>query len=519
MNIPLLIETLRFLRPAQVLYRLKRNLHQPKLELKAAPNVTRCCKIKETIAKPQCLDGNGQFTFLNLTSTFQDWNQMEHGSLWTYNLNYMDWLEQEGMTAEDGTKWIDLFIHDLPANRTGQDPYPTALRIINWMKFFAKHPDCLNALRLNSLYSQVVLLSKKLEYHVLGNHLLEDAYALYISAVFFNEENLYEKSFKLLQSQLKEQILPDGAHYEQSPMYHCILLDRLLDCINFSQNNHLFSQQEINTEQLRDYAKKMLGHLSSIIYRDGSLPLLNDSANKIAPTPKQLFDYARRLDIRWNATPLYDCGYRKFLQKDLEVIMDIGNIMASYQPGHSHADTFNYELRVHEKPVIIDTGISTYNKNERRQYERGTAAHNTVTVEQKNSSRVWGGFRMGRRAKVNVIKDESSVIIACHNGFGHDAIHQRQFSQSPGAFCIEDQIVGKETEAISYLHLAPGLTATILSETEGIVTIGDIRLEIEGHSRIEVQKEYISTEYNSLRESEMLLLHFNRQLKYQIKVG
>ena len=140
MNIPLLLETLRFLRPVQVLYRLKRNLHQPKLELKAAPNVTRCCKIKETIAKPQCSDGNGQFTFLNLTSTFQDWNQMEHGSLWTYNLNYMDWLEQEGMTTEDGAKWIDLFIHDLPANRTGQDPYPTALRIINWMKFFAKHP-------------------------------------------------------------------------------------------------------------------------------------------------------------------------------------------------------------------------------------------------------------------------------------------------------------------------------------------------------------------------------------------
>ena len=57
-----------------------------------------------------------------------------------------------------------------------------------------------------------------------------DTYDLYFVLLdFVNELTAYA------QQQLEEQILPDGAHYEQSPMYHCILLDRLLDAINIGE--------------------------------------------------------------------------------------------------------------------------------------------------------------------------------------------------------------------------------------------------------------------------------------------
>ena len=46
---------------------------------------------------------------------------------------------------------------------------------------------------------------------------------------------------------------------------------------------------------------------------------------------------------------------------------------ASYQPGHSHADTFNFELYIKNKPIIVDTGISTYENNQQRRYERSTS--------------------------------------------------------------------------------------------------------------------------------------------------
>ena len=174
------------------------------------------------------------------------------------------------MPAKEGEYWIDLFNSTLTTNpqllslnsQLLLDPYPIALRSINWIKFFLRYPEAATKPRVDSLYSQIKLLEKKLEYHLLANHLLEDAYALYISAAYFQDERLLKKATKLLLEQLKEQILPDGAHYEQSVMYHCILLDRLLDCINIGE------RCGVNGAELRKYASKMLGWLESICYKD-----------------------------------------------------------------------------------------------------------------------------------------------------------------------------------------------------------------------------------------------------------
>lgn len=76
----------------------------------------------------------------------------------------------------------------------------------------------------------------------------------------------------------------------------------------------------------------------------------------------------------------------------------------------------------------MDTGISTYEKTARRQYERGTAAHNTVVLGDKNSSEVWGGFRVGRRARVTLLKDSPNEVEAWHDGFGSLGRHLRKFT-------------------------------------------------------------------------------------------
>ena len=97
----------------------------------------------------------------------------------------------------------------------------------------------------DSLYAQCKLLERKLEYQLLGNHLLEDAYALFIASIYFSDKKMYDKASCLLYKELDEQILPDGSHYEQSPMYHCIcsigywiaIMPRLIEvmrkCVSF----------------------------------------------------------------------------------------------------------------------------------------------------------------------------------------------------------------------------------------------------------------------------------------------
>jgi len=502
MNYRLLWNTVKHLKPTQVFYQVKYRLKKPALVLLCTPDSVKGKLATEPIPKFKCIEDN-TFTFLNLEHKFAGWNFTDNGMLWAYNQNYFDWINQEGFTSEEGCKWIDKFITEVKGGFP-MDSYPIALRSINWVKFFCRHPESATKSRLDSLYSQIKLLEKKLEYHLLGNHLLEDAYSLYICACYLGDEKLLKKASKLLKGQLEEQILPDGAHYEQSPMYHCILLDRLLDLINVAKNDVRCQKEDIRC--ISEYAERMLGHLESVKWGVGDLPMLNDSANGIAPTTSQLFLYAKRLGLKWQKIPMKESGFRKMMAGAYEAIVDVGNVTATYQPGHTHADASNYELRMEGKTFVVDCGISTYNKTERRQYERGTAAHNCVSVEGKNSSEVWGGFRVGKRCRVKVdsveFSDESQFIVksvtATHSGFVKPC--RRRFEVNANGFTVEDWYDGV---AISYIHLAENAD--------------EKRVKIEGNAKVEITPWRYSTEYNRFKEGKEIKITFKNYLKYTIQ--
>lgn len=449
----LIVNTIKHLRLKQIYYQLYYRLFSHKLMEYNVPRQSSL-RMVSVIAKWYCYNVPKTFTFLNLIGDFKSWNDVSHGMLWAYNLNYMDWLLQPDMTFEQGSEWV--------------------------------------------------------EYQLLGNHLLEDAYALFIASIYFSDKKMYDKASCLLYKELDEQILPDGSHYEQSPMYHCILLDRLLDCYNASINRG----HEKMCELLKLYVVRMLGHLESIVWKDDTIPLLNDSAYGIAPTVSELRAYAKRLKLEWTPLPMKECGYRKLCSTHLEAVVDVGNITATYQPGHSHADTFNYELRIDCRPFVVDTGISTYNKTARRQYERSTSAHNTVTVGNKDSSEVWGGFRMGKRAKVRVLSDTENEIMAEHDGF-KGCIHQRKFTINDDVFTINDKIVGNNmTECISYIHFAPDIEVLAISSTE--IRTNRANIAVSGANSIEIINDFVSVEYNRLEPSKTIKIVFCRNLTYQI---
>lgn len=519
MNLSLVLHTVRHLRLRQVVYQMLYHIRKPRyrsLNAQLHRNLSGVT-FEGWIAKQKCYNAeNDIFAFLNQAAVFSGWNDASRGMLWAYNLNYMDWLCQGGIDYGTGAYWINKFIDELPANNVALDSYPIALRGINWIKFITGHIKDIDKTTLHkwdeSLYSQYALLSRKLEYHLMGNHLLEDAFSLFISSIYFSDKKFYKKASRLLVNELNGQILSDGAHFEQSPMYHCILLDRLLDCINFSQNNLRFENQVAITESLKGKAICMLGHLESIVYENGDIPLLNDSAYGIAPTSGELFAYAKRLGLEWKLIPLKECGYRKLENKSMEAVVDVGDITATYQPGHSHADTFNYELRIDGSPFIVDTGISTYNKNTRRQYERSTAAHNCVTVNGKNSSEVWSGFRVGNRAEVSIDEDNEKEVVATHNGYTPVA-YRRKFRIEDSAFIVSDEL-SDNAKGIGYIHLARGIEILQHSQMEIKTSVADIL--ICDCDRIEIKNEYIATEYNNLLATHVVELHFNGAMEYRI---
>ncbi|MCE4566482.1 alginate lyase family protein [Maribellus sp. CM-23] len=487
------------------------------------------------IDKPASYE-SATYTFLNQSVQYPsaiNWGESKYGKLWAYNLNYMDYLLQANMDIETGNQLIQCFISDLPQNPTGLEPYPIALRGINWIKFLSRtslrggtttrQSDAIPQIN-NSLYAQYLILLDNLEYHLMGNHLLEDAFSLLFGAFYFKEQRFWEVARRLLIQELEEQLLDDGAHFELSPMYHQILLDRLLDCINLVQNNTCFDEQDKLLVQLKQKAEQMLTWLNTITLSDGRIPLLNDSAPGIAPTTGQLNEYAKSLNIEpvalsevegWNFE-LKDSGYRRYNGTNYECIIDIEGIKPGYQPGHAHADTFNFILNVNHQPFLIDTGISTYESNAIRLAERGTPAHNTVAVNERNSSQVWSSFRVAQRANVKVIKEEKNRVTATHDGFRSiGTSHQRSWQFDEQAIKVEDVLTGSQTKGTAYFHVSPTLKP-IRKNNE--IWINDTCISFEGAETISLIKAQLPNGYNQSVDYYKLEVVFQHKLTTFIKI-
>lgn len=517
-----LFNTVKYLKLIQVYYRLYyfsrarlRKLRGFKYSLSMKSNSV-LLTLHPSIASYTSLDDQ-TFVFLNLSHTFEnsiDWNFSKYGKLWTYNLTYFDYLQQEDISKVDRLSLINDFILHTDTHKDALEPFPISLRGINWVKFLSRY-QIENLKISHSLYAQYTVLMDNLEYHLLGNHLLENGFSLLFGAYYFEDEQFYTKAKEILTEELEEQILDDGAHFELSPMYHQIMIYRVLDCINLEQNNNWKDQELLGL--LTSKAEVMLGWLNTITYKNGAIPLLNDSANKIAPTTKELNDYATSLKIKIKKLDLSESGYRKIENDKYEMIVDVGNIGPDYIPGHAHSDTFNFEVHIENKPFIVDTGTSTYETNERRIGERSTASHNTVQLEGLEQSEMWGAFRVASRAKVIDLVEKDDYISAFHDGYKKKlgALHQREFIFEENSIKLIDTIHSKNRyDAVARLHLYPGIHVEDIDD--GIVCDG-INILISS-KEFEIVEYLYTREFNKTIPAQMVEIKFTDTLEVEIQI-
>jgi len=421
--------TVRHLKPIQIGYQLKyRVLSAGRLKIrKYTPSTLKVlslpkpCFLSGSLTKN---NGNITATYLNLSEAFTDsvdWNYQRYGKLWNYHLQYAGYLHQQDLTPLQKTELIlDLYQH-LADGRVKPEPYPASLRIMNVIRFLqlanlsVEHEKSL----LTYLYSELWYVRSHLEYHILGNHLLENAFALLMGGTYFRDAKLVSKGAGILNEQLKEQILNDGAHFERSPLYHNTILYRVLEALSYLDDSVAIKSQ------LDRAARKMLGWAFNMQFSDGSTPHFNDSLNGLALSSEELASMAGTLGINADyLEPLSDSGYRKIAKGPFELFMDLDGVEPSYQPGHAHADSLSIQLYIQGRPFLTDPGISTYESGPRRDWERSTEAHNTVSAGGRNSAEVWGGFRVGKRPEVRVTTDLSNILSATLR-FGSDRLIRR----------------------------------------------------------------------------------------------
>lgn len=460
-----------------------------------------------------------QFEFINLSKTFPNqkinWNYDEYGKLWTYNLNYFDFLNQEKLPKNEGIQLIHSFIGKYDTLDDGKEPYPTSLRIMNWIKFVWIH-SLDNDDIVDIIHEDSYRLLGNLEYHLLANHLLENAFALVFAGKFLNDPILFKKGKSILISQLQEQVLADGGHFELSPMYHQLMLFRVLDTIQLIRNSNSISEEKSLVDLLENHASNMLAWLNNVSFKNGEIPLVNDSAKGINPTTKQINLYSQLLGIKESKLNLKESGYRKIKLDNYESLIDVCNIESTYQPGHSHADTFSYLVSINDEPFIVESGTATYNNVSRRAYERSTSAHNTVSINGKNSSDVWSSFRVAKRATVSVLDENEHSIYAVHDGF-NSIKHYRKWNFERHEIEIVDRLNKNVDKAISYIHFHPNVEILSKSENRVVTNYGEITLS--GHKLIEFEEYGFAEEFNKISYATVLKVHFSKEIKTKINLS
>ncbi len=503
-KLSLLFHTIRYLKPVQIYGRFFFRFFKPRLTQPDRIEIrSRLRKKLYFLDKKQCFFPPNRFEFLNQSVRVKQncsWNDSKIEKLWLYNLHYFDDLNAENADQRESdhigliNRWIN---ENPPGEGIGWEPYPMSLRTVNWIKWTLKGHS-LSVDQLSSLYQQVDWLSKKLEYHLQGNHLIANAKALIFGGLFFEGEKAdlwLTKGLDVMISQVNEQVLDDGGHFERSPMYHSIILEDILDIIQMAGVYGKKISKKVR-EDWCDIARKMLSALEIMCHPDGDIAFFNDSALKVAPKLSELMSYTHLLDIAYKGDKkdevhlLPKTGYISIQKNKIFLLVDAAPVGPDYLPAHAHADSLSFELSIGLQRVFVNGGTSCYGISKERLRQRKTPAHNTLSINGQDSSEVWGGFRMARRAMISHfnVKDDSGKISieASHDGFSRFktiGLHHRKWHFFENILEIKDRVEGSGEHLICiYFHCHPLIGISMEKEHIFLLNpaqekIGEIQIE------------------------------------------
>jgi len=423
-------------------------------------------------------NNNIEVGFLNIWRPLQNpmkWHpvEMKKGTrLWLLNLHYMEFIE-----ALSNENWFQFIKDWIGANKPYKkgywldnwNSYSLSIRVVVWMQQYERRGDLLSeadkTLLLRSLVGQIKFLKSNLELDIGGNHLIKNIKALLWASKFFEgpeADSWRELGLKLLRAAIREQVTPDGAHFELSPAYHVQVFADFLECYSVLDDCQTKHELEL-------ILPKMAQFLTDMVHPDGKISLFSDGGLDMTYSPKEclsIFNDLIGIPVEQSEIISYPfAGYFGLRHLDTLILMDVADFAPRYLPAHGHGDALSFEWSVASERVIIDPGVFEYNQGELRDFSRSTLSHNTVTLDNKEQSEFWSAFRVGRQASIlnREIRTEFDKLLvsASHNGYSRLAgkpVHEREIVMAASSIKIHDKILnGRGQQAISRIMLDPDI--------------------------------------------------------------
>lgn len=356
-----------------------------------------------------------------------------------------------------------------------------------------------------------------------SNHLIGEATALWMLATLLPElpeaRREADRALDVLTTEIERQVAPDGMSREQATGYHCFVLDFYLQIAVLARRVDAALPPIIASRSIA-----MLEVLDRLLGAGGALPQIGDGDDGVgapflcALAPREraetLLAIGARLFDRpeWlpdgaiargmativlgapaTSTPphktrpprdasiaLRDGGYC-FLEAEgsnghaRQLIFDVGSLGHMLNAAHEHADALSIIVRVGRTLMLADPGTGTYTASTAiRNLFRGTAAHNTVTVDDLDQADVLDTFKWINFTRTELLAWSTTAaldyVAACHDGYTRlrePVRHVREVMfVRPHYWIVVDRLDGTGTHRIARrFHFPPEIEVAQRSAT------------------------------------------------------
>jgi hypothetical protein len=291
---------------------------------------------------------------------------------------------------------------------------------------------------------------------------------------------------RILEEEAQRQFHADGIAAEQSPSYGAFSLEFLTLCAHVGElrgrpltdayrarlllagrslrgfldergNNPAIGDEDGGCVLFggiadRRYVASVLAFMAAGLGEPTLAPPVVEPALRHALFPRVPPHRAAGPDVRHFADGGYTVARTSEAGREILTAMDHGPLGYLSIAAHGHADTLAVWLHIGGRPVLVDAGTYLYHSGgEWRDFFRGTAAHNTLSLRGLNSSRIAGPFNWAERATCRVLAydttPDSWFVEASHDGYAAATgyRHVRRIGRLPdGGIEIVDRLDGSD---------------------------------------------------------------------------
>jgi hypothetical protein len=442
-------------------------------------------------------------------------------------------------------------------------------RSISWIWTLALAGDALPASLVQRCAGMLHVHARHLESHLStwfspNTHLTGEALALvYLGRalpVFRRSERWRQTGLRILEQEVRRQVLPDGVYFEQATYYHRYTTDfylhlaLLLDAEGMERPRWL----EVTLGHLLDY-------LVATVRPDGTWPLIGDEdggrlvwlksrrPNDFHDTlglgavvlgrreyclpgssaPSELAwlvgpDARARFEALDSAAPpsfaiFPDGGYAVLRNEEGDRHLMEAGPHGGLAGGHAHSDGLAIELAVAGAIVLQDAGTFTYVADPAaRDAFRAGAAHSTLTIAGQSAAVPAGPFRWRHRSEARFERWQTSArfdfLAARQDGFGGlepGVTHYRELLWLRDWKCwiVRDRVEGTDAPFDAHFHTAPGIIVATRRETAMFRDANANRLRLDALAEqcaLAVTDSWHSPAYGARVPVQALTVHVTR---------